>query len=75
MLAVSWRIECYLDAKGNNPVEAFIEALPTDDRASVRARITFIAEIGNRARDPLSKSLGGGLFETTGQSEPDLLLL
>jgi phage-related protein len=63
MLTVPWRIECYLDARGNNPVEGFIEALPVDDRASVRARITFLAEIGNRAREPLSKSLGSGLFE------------
>ena len=58
-----WRIECYLDTKGNNFVEAFIKALPDDDRASVRARIDFLAEVGNRAREPLSKSLGSGLFE------------
>ena len=63
MLAVSWKIECYLDRKGNNPVEKFIESLPLDDRASLRARLDFLGEIGNRAREPLSKSLGGGLFE------------
>jgi hypothetical protein len=57
MLPVPWRIECYLDTRGHNPVEAFIEALPVDDRASVRARIDFLAEVGNRAREPLSKSL------------------
>ncbi len=33
MLAVPWRIECYLDGKENNPVEEFIEALPVHDRA------------------------------------------
>ena len=63
MLAVPWKLECYLDARGNNPVEEFIETLPVGDRASLRARIDFLAEIGNRAREPLSKSLGSGLFE------------
>ena len=29
----------------------------------VRARIDFLAEVGNRIREPLSKSLGNGLFE------------
>jgi phage-related protein len=60
---VPWKLECYLDARGNNPVEEFIKALPLDDRASLRARIDFLAEVGNRAREPLSKSVGGGLFE------------
>ena len=44
-------------------MEKFIESLPLDDRASLRARIDFLGEIGNRAREPLSKSLGGGLLE------------
>jgi len=60
---VPWKIECYLDSKGTNPVEKLIESLPVDDRASLRARIVFLGEIGNRAREPLSKSLGRGLFE------------
>jgi hypothetical protein len=59
MSAVPWRIACYLDGKGNNPMEDFIEALPVHDRAVVRARIDFLAEIGNRVREPLSKSLAG----------------
>ena len=63
MLPVPWRIECYVDGEQNNPVKEFIEVLPVHDRAVVRARIDFLAEIGNRAREPLSKSLGGGLFE------------
>ena len=64
MLAVPWRIECHLDTKGNNFVEAFIKALPDDDRASVRARIDFLAEVGNRAGEPLSKSLADPLKKT-----------
>jgi hypothetical protein len=47
---VPWKLECYL-ARGNNPVEEFIEALPVADRASLRARIDFLAEVGNRARN------------------------
>ena len=44
-------------------MEEFIQGLPLDERASLRARIDFLAEVGNRARQPLSKSLGKGLFE------------
>ena len=36
---------------------------PRPRSCCVRARIDFLAEIGNRACEPLSKSLGGGLFE------------
>jgi hypothetical protein len=57
MLVVPWKLECYFDARGNNLVEEFIEALPVGDRASLRARIDFLAEVGNRANEPLSKSL------------------
>jgi len=62
-LDVAWLLRCYLDGRGRNPIEEFIEALPETDRALVRARITSLAELGNRAREPLSKSLGEGLFE------------
>lgn len=58
-----WKLECYLDARGQNPVEEFIQSLSKGDQALVRARIDFLAEVGNRAREPLSKSLGKGLFE------------
>jgi phage-related protein len=63
MLTAPWKLEYYLDTRGHNPVEAFIESLTLDERAALRARISFLGEIGNRAREPLSKSLGGGLFE------------
>ena len=52
-----------LPRRGQNPVEAFIVSLPMDDRASLRARIDFLAEVGNQVREPLSKHLGSGLFE------------
>jgi phage-related protein len=60
---VDWQITCYLDGRRRNPVEEFIQSLPERERVSVRARIEFLAEVGNRIREPLSKSLGNGLFE------------
>ena len=63
MLIVPWKVRYYLDARGNNPVEEFIEVLPLDERAALSARIDFLAEVGNRAREPLSKHVGKGLFE------------
>lgn len=58
-----WELRYYLDRRGGNPVEEFIEELPEDDKALVRARLTLLGEVGNRLREPHSKSLGGGLFE------------
>jgi len=58
-----WRVQCYVDSRGTNAVEAFIRELPKAEQPIVRARIDFVAEVGNRAREPLSKSLGNGLFE------------
>lgn len=60
---MAWDLRCYLDGRGRNPVDSFIEELPEADRALVRARIVFLGEVGNRAREPLSKSLGEGLYE------------
>lgn len=64
-----WELRYYLDRRGGNPVEEFIEDLPEEDRALVRARITFLGEVGNRLREPHSKSLGGGLFELRVKSQ------
>ncbi len=58
-----WKLECYLDVRGKSPVEDFLRELPEREQAIVRARIDFLAEVGNRAREPHSKSLGKGLFE------------
>jgi len=60
---VNWQITCYLDARRRNPVEEFIQSLPERERVLVRARIAFLGEVGNRAREPLSKNLRNGLFE------------
>ena len=60
---MAWEIRSYLARSGENVVEEFIKELPTEDRALVRARIDFLGEVGNRLREPYSKSLGRGLFE------------
>ena len=60
---MDWQITCYLDAPRRNPVEEFIQSLPDRERVLLRARIEFLTEVGNRIREPLSKSLGSGLFE------------
>jgi phage-related protein len=60
---VARQITCYQDTRRRNPVEEFIQTLPERERVLVRARIDFLAEVGNSARGPLSKSLGSGLFE------------
>lgn len=61
-------MQCYVDSRGTNTVEAFIRELPKAEQPIVRARIDFVAEVGIRAREPLSKSLGNGLFELRAKS-------
>ena len=52
-----WELRCYLDSRGGNPVEEFIQILPGGDQALIRARIDFLGEVGNRSREPpLQKS-------------------
>jgi|SRR3990172_13392669 len=60
---MGWELRSYLDSRGRDPVGKFIEGLPEEDRALVRARVTFLEEVGNALREPHSESLGGGLFE------------
>lgn len=52
-----------MDNRKRKPVEDFIQQLPEEDRAKVRATIRFLSEVGNGLREPQSKSLGKGLFE------------
>jgi phage-related protein len=60
---VSWSLQQYEDGRGNRPVEEFLAALSDDDRGAVKAKLFYLQERGNQLREPLSKSLGGGLFE------------
>lgn len=65
---MAWELRYYLDSRGGSPVEEFIEGLPKEDQNQVRARIAFLGEVGNQAREPVSKSLGDGLFELRARS-------
>jgi phage-related protein len=40
-----------------------LESLPENDRGIVKAKLHFLEQRGNELREPLSKSLGEGLFE------------
>ncbi len=58
-----WILQQYEDGRGNRPVEKFLESLGEGDRGSVKAKLVYLQERGNQLREPISKSLGGGLFE------------
>jgi phage-related protein len=55
-------LERYERDDGQSPVEDFINGLPTKVRARVRAHLTHLQEVGNRAAAPISKAIGEGLF-------------
>jgi phage-related protein len=63
MGVVAWTLEVYQRDDGESPVEDFIEALPKEVRAKVRANLDWLQEVGNQAAAPISKPLGRGLFE------------
>jgi len=58
---MAWTLERYERDDGESPVEDFINGLPTKVRARVRAHLTHLQEVGNRAATPISEALGGGL--------------
>ncbi len=58
-----WEIQCFVDSARRNPVEEFIAGLPEQDEALVRARITFLGEVGSHIREPHSKNVEQGLLE------------
>ncbi len=58
-----WALKQYQTSRGDKPVDAYIEQLPTEEQARVYAALMFLAEKGNMLREPYSKSLGSGLFE------------
>ena len=62
---MQFSIEFYVNPHGNCPVRAFLEALlasDPDDHAAVMAGLVKLRDRANH-RPPLSKPLGGGLFE------------
>jgi len=56
MLVVSWKLECYLDARGNNPVGEFIEHSPSVT-CFIKGADRILGGDGNRVRAPLSPGL------------------
>ncbi len=58
-----WILQQYEDSRGGRPVEKFLESLGEADRGAVKAKLVYLQERGNQLREPISKSLGGGLFE------------
>ena len=60
---MSWTLRQYEDGRGGQPVEEFLASLSEDYRGAVKAKLFYLQARGNQLREPLSKSLGGGLFE------------
>lgn len=56
-------VNFYKDKDGNKPVGMFIRTLDVKMKAKVTASIQLLEEYGDRAREPLSKHLGDGIFE------------
>ena len=60
---MSFTVDFYKRPDGTKPVAEFIKSLDTKMRAKVVANLTLLEEYGNKAREPLSKPLGDGVFE------------
>ncbi len=60
---MAWVLQQYEDSRGFRPVEKFLETLPLEGRAVLKARLYYLQERGNRLREPHTKSLGDRLFE------------
>lgn len=60
---MDWKLEQYRDSRGRKPIEEFIKSLPLEEQARVSAGLSYLQQVGNQTREPLSKSLSDGLFE------------
>ncbi|MDA0840643.1 MAG: type II toxin-antitoxin system RelE/ParE family toxin [Planctomycetota bacterium] len=62
---MEFTVEFYENADGRSPVEEFLEALKASDPDDHAIVLRGLAKLRNRQyhREPLSKPLGGGLFE------------
>ena len=65
---MTWQVRNYVDGRGKEPVEDFISGLPELDEARVRATITYLRDVGNKARKPYSEHLEKNLFELRARS-------
>ena len=59
----NFRVDFYKENDGSKPLGDFIRSLDTKMKAKVVANLRLLEEYGNKAREPLSKSLGDGIFE------------
>src|SRR5208282_2867960 len=62
---MEFTVEFYVNAGGRAPVQEFLDELKQSDPDDFVAVLAGLAKLRNRQyhREPLSKSLGGGLFE------------
>ena len=62
---MEFTIEFYETAEGRSPVQEFLDELKESDPGNFAAVLAGLAKLRNRQyhREPLSKALGGGLFE------------
>jgi phage-related protein len=62
---MEFTVEFYVTADGHSPVRDFLDELKASDSADFAAVLAGLAKLRDRRyhREPLSKSLGGGLFE------------
>jgi phage-related protein len=62
---MEFTVEFYTTRDGVSPVQVFLESLKRSDPGDFAAVLAGLAKLRNRQhhREPLSKALGGGLFE------------
>jgi phage-related protein len=62
---MEFTVEFYVNAGGRSPVREFLDELRQSDPDDFAAVLAGLAKLRNRQyhREPLSKALGGGLFE------------
>src|SRR2546425_1725891 len=58
-----WQVDDYRTPQGGRPVWDFLMKLSQDARAKATAALTMLGAKGNELRLPLSRQMGGGLFE------------
>jgi phage-related protein len=62
---MEFTVEFYVSASGRSPVQEFLDELKQSDPGDFAAVLAGLAKLRQRQyhREPLSKALGGGLFE------------
>ena len=58
-----FKVDFFREEDGTKPVGNFIRTLPVKMKAKVVSDLHLLEEHGNMAREPLSKSLGDGIYE------------